>query len=87
MGPPSFGTVGRRIRSLRRVRSMTQVAFADLMGVSQPTICGWEKGARLDHIKLAAIADALGSSLAELLAPEVVDAGDESARTAMAANG
>lgn len=70
MQTPTFEEVGARIRALRVAKNLTQVEFAELMGVSQAAVSNWETGARLDHVKLAEIAEALGSTLAELLAPE-----------------
>lgn len=69
MQVPTFEEVGARIKALRQSRSLTQVALAEMLGVSQAAVSNWEDGAQLDHVKLSEIAEALGSNLFDLLAP------------------
>lgn len=37
-------TIGRQLRSWRRMNNMKQAGLASLLGVSQPTITRWERG-------------------------------------------
>lgn len=45
------------------------------MDVSQAAVSDWERGAKLDHVRLGEIAEALGTTLIALVAP--VDEPDE----------
>ena len=40
------GMTAERIKSIRKAYSLTQVAFADLLGVKFETYASWEKGPR-----------------------------------------
>jgi transcriptional regulator with XRE-family HTH domain len=72
---PSIEQVGARIRNQRKQLGLSQEALAELLGVSQVTVSSWEKGAKLDHVRLAEIAAALNVTLYALVAP--VDAAAE----------
>lgn len=51
----------KRVKSIRGKR--TQAEFAELLGVSQPTITGWEKGVNLPSLdSLERLADIVGVS-------------------------
>lgn len=59
--------LGRRIRSLRRTRALTQEALAERAGVHPTYLAGIERGERNPALEnLYAIAAALGVKLAEL---------------------
>jgi transcriptional regulator with XRE-family HTH domain len=64
---PTYEQVGARIRQLRQSNGLTQAELGDRLGVSQASVSNWESGARLDHVLLSEIAEALGSTLPELL--------------------
>jgi DNA-binding XRE family transcriptional regulator len=36
--------MGQRVRILREASDLTQAALAELVHVTQPTVCAWEKG-------------------------------------------
>ncbi|WP_428678716.1 helix-turn-helix domain-containing protein [Sphingopyxis sp.] len=65
---------GARLHRLRVRAGLNQAEVADRMGVSAPSVSGWEKGrARPKHGRMAALADILGVQASELLgdhAPE-----------------
>lgn len=69
MGTPSHAQVGARIRNLRDGLGWSQVDLAEKVGVSQATVSSWEQGAKLDHVRLSDIANALGITLIALVAP------------------
>ena len=51
---------GARLREIRTHRNMTQAALAEAIGVSRPTICGWDLGrAQIAVPHLAAMAEVL----------------------------
>jgi len=59
---------GARLQRLRVRKGLSQLDIAAHLGVSAPSISGWEKGrTRPKHARLDALADLLGVSLAELL--------------------
>jgi len=58
---------GKRIRSLREKRSLSQEAFAHECGLDRTYISGIERGRRNVSLKnIELIADALGLSISEL---------------------
>lgn len=60
--------VGRNIRRVRMARSMTQNDLAELVGMNQRTISGWEKGIRDPGSQnIRKIADALEIAPTELI--------------------
>lgn len=65
---------GARLQRLRAAKGLSQADLADRMGVSAPSISGWEKGrARPKNNRIAALAELLGVPVSELLgdpAPE-----------------
>lgn len=69
MAAPTIEQVGARIRGFRLAKDWTQVDLAKALGVAQASVSDWERGARLDHVRLAEIATALGVELVDLLAP------------------
>lgn len=59
---------GARLQRLRIRKGLSQIDIAAHLGVSAPSISGWEKGrSRPKHARLDALADLLGVSLSELL--------------------
>lgn len=48
LGSPDLlnGMTAERIKSIRKAYSLTQLAFADLLGVKFETYASWEKGRR-----------------------------------------
>lgn len=63
-----MGQLGSRLRRLRIAKGLSQSYVAEQLGVSGPSISGWEKGrARPKHDRLEALADLLGISLSQLL--------------------
>lgn len=65
---------GARLQRLRTAKGLSQADVADSLGVSAPSISGWEKGrARPKHGRIAALATLLNIPISELLgdpAPE-----------------
>lgn len=52
------------LKMLRRAKGITQVQLAELMGVSQSTVCGWETGAvKIPSDKLPRLADLFGCTI------------------------
>lgn len=61
------GALGKRLERLRRERGLTLARFADVVGVSKPTVWAWESGkCRPRTHRVAAIAMALGVDPEEL---------------------
>ena len=61
-------TIGRRIAELRRLAGLSQARLADSVGTAVETISRLETGAAMPSLaRLAAIAEALGVELHELL--------------------
>lgn len=59
---------GARLQRLRIRKGLSQSDIAAHLGVSAPSISGWEKGrTRPKHARLDALADLLGVTLADLL--------------------
>lgn len=74
---------GARLQRLRIARGLSQTEVADRMGVSAPSISGWEKGrARPKSSRVAALADLLDVTVGDLLgeadAPNLRDLIDHS---------
>lgn len=66
--PPPTDHFGARLHRLRVRKGLSQGEIAAHLGVSAPSISGWEKGrTRPKHARLDALAEMLGVSLAELL--------------------
>ncbi|PQM29027.1 XRE family transcriptional regulator [Sphingopyxis lindanitolerans] len=62
---PAFGS---RLQRLRAQAGLNQAQVAERMGVSAPSVSGWEKGrARPKHSRMAALAAILGVPTSELL--------------------
>lgn len=60
---------GRAVRSLRQAAGLSQEAFADKCGLDRTYISGIERGLRNVSLRnIKALADALGMSIAELMA-------------------
>ena len=60
-----------KIKELRKTAGLTQVKFAEAMGVTQSTISQWESGRVLpDTAKLPKLAKVLGCSVADLFTTE-----------------
>lgn len=62
---------GARLRRLRMARRISQSEIAGALGVSVPSISGWEKGrSQPKRSRVRALADILGVSTGELLGEE-----------------
>lgn len=73
---PGSEPFGARLNRLRRERGLTLAQVADKLEVSKPTVWAWEKGkARPLPERTAAIADALGVSVEELVESREGDEG------------
>lgn len=66
--PTDAEVVGQRIFQERTSAELTQVALAEVTGIPQTTISGYERGAEVSLRNAALIAAALGISLNELAA-------------------
>lgn len=61
----------KRLKELRTAKGYTQVAFAEILGVTQGTLASWETGIYMPTAdKLPLIADALGCSIDALYGRE-----------------
>jgi transcriptional regulator with XRE-family HTH domain len=71
-------TVGARIRALRRARGLTQDELASACEVSRSAVAQWETD-RAGQLRgnISRIADALGTSVENLLHGSVSQTGDE----------
>lgn len=68
IAPAAAATLGQRIKHLRKRRGYTMIHFANLVGVSKPTLWRWEKDVVLPQQKtLRKIALELGTTAQELL--------------------
>lgn len=73
MGDRPYAAIGARIRALREVHDLTQVVFAELCYVSQPSVSAWETGRSLpSKASQYRIADVLHASRS-MLFREVVE--------------
>lgn len=60
-----------RIRKIRERQKITQKRFAEILCVSQPTVCAWESGqANPTADKIPDIAKALGCEINDLFDAE-----------------
>jgi len=83
---PQLGAIGARVAQLRKERGITQVEVASLLGVSQPVVSAYERGAvplRAEQLALLAqrlrvSADVLlglkGAAAPTAVAPSTADA-------------
>ncbi|MCW5745064.1 MAG: LexA family transcriptional regulator [Alphaproteobacteria bacterium] len=61
-----FWELGQRIKTLRKQQNLTQQEFAAKLGVTQPTVHRWEKGAfEPDAQTLKLLAETAGASVSE----------------------
>lgn len=52
------------LKARRKANGITQVQLAELMGVSQSTVCGWETGVvKIPSDKLPLLADLYGCTI------------------------
>ena len=59
---------GANLKRLRIAKGLSQATVAERMGVSAPSISGWENGrARPKHDRMAVLADLLGVPMSQLL--------------------
>ncbi len=59
---------GNRVRELRKVKGLSQEAFASLCGLDRTYISGIERGVRnVSLVNISLIAESLGISLSELM--------------------
>lgn len=60
-----------KIKKIREQQRVTQKRFAEILGVSQPTVCEWESGRTNPTAdKIPAIAKALGCEINDLFDAE-----------------
>lgn len=53
-----------KLKEIRQANGLTQVQLAELMGVGQSTICGWERGSvGIPSDKLPLLADLFGCTI------------------------
>lgn len=65
---PERYQIGQIIRTLRKESGLTQLALAQLVGVTRVTVMRWELGLRTPSLSmLDLIAEACGSSLCKVL--------------------
>ena len=77
------GEIGKKIKTLRKTRGMTQFQLADALGVERASISNYETGRRFPHLQqLEQIAKILGVSL-EYFGVETNEAHDLIARAKM----
>ena len=63
-----------RIKERRKACGITQVQLAELLGVGQSTVCGWETGAiKVPSDKLPVLADLFGCTIDALFGREAKD--------------
>lgn len=66
--------ISKRLKELRKSKSITVARMAEIMEVSQPTITRWENGTiDIPSSVLVRICTALGLTLAEFFAEETSD--------------
>ena len=66
--------VGKRIKSIRQQKGLTQESFGELFGASKGNVATWEKGISLPNAsRLREIADLVSITVEELLYGEFVD--------------
>ncbi len=70
--------IGRRIAELRKSKNITQMALADMMGISFQAVSNWERGESMPDIsKLGELSEIFGVSIDDILcnkrAAEIVE--------------
>ena len=70
--------IGKRIAELRKSKNITQMALADMMGISFQAVSNWERGESMPDIsKLGELSDIFGVSIDDILcnkrAAEIVE--------------
>jgi len=60
-------TIGARIRAARQALGLSQVALAELLEVPQGQVSQWETGREPGAVYLRRLADALGTTIDELV--------------------
>ena len=69
-------SIGRFIADMRKRKNMTQRELADTLLISDKTVSKWESGKGLPEVSLMRpLADALGVTVDELLAGELIAGG------------
>lgn len=67
-GPYTDCEIGKRIKTLRIRRGLTQADFARLVGVTRPTVISWERGITVPVLyTLKRLAETLGVTLEYLM--------------------
>lgn len=73
--PVEEKTIGRRLAEIRKRRGLTQVALAEKLGMSQPLLSRYERGAlRLHGALIVAFAKALKTKPEKILGLEDLEA-------------
>ena len=70
--------IGKRIAELRKLKNITQMALADMMGISFQAVSNWERGESMPDIsKLGELSEIFGVSIDDILcnkrAAEIVE--------------
>ena len=70
--------IGKRIAELRKSKNITQMALADMMGISFQAVSNWERGESMPDIsKLGELSEIFGVSIDDILcnkrAAEIVE--------------
>lgn len=47
-------TFGQQLRKIRRSHNLNQSKFGELLGVSQITVCGWERYGKVPDVSIIA---------------------------------
>ena len=64
----SSEVIGETIEQMRLAKGWTQGELAEKLGVSRVTVCQWEHGGCIPHVKLLKdVAEVLGTTVAKLL--------------------
>ena len=60
--------IGKRIAELRKSKNITQMALADMMGISFQAVSNWERGESMPDIsKLGELSEIFGVSIDDIL--------------------
>jgi len=64
-------TMGKRLKAYRLKRNLSQKQVADLVGISASTYRDWEYGKQIKGEPYAKLAQALGTTISELLGGQI----------------
>lgn len=67
-GPYTDCDIGKRIKTIRKRRGLTQADFARMIGVTRPTVISWERGVTVPVLyTLKRLSGVLGVTLEYLM--------------------